>query len=381
MKQLLLLFTISLFLLSSILHGQSKNSELLIKKAQEVLYEKPDETIDIALDLLKAEKKTDEVANLYMLLCNAYIAKRDIDSSLYYIMKTTNLINSDALITTKIKILNSVAVQYQQMELYDKSFETLDKAQEYCLKLPPKDTDREFNLEFINGIRGMIYRSQSNPEMALEKFFSAAKYLENQPSTKKVSGNLSVMYYNIGYCYLEMKQYEKAEFYLNESVKISRKSQAKSLEAFALKGLAENEYLKHDYQKSLRLLLLAEVIAEPIGDLTLNNGIYRLLANNYLANNDWEKYQTYNQKLIDTKIEKEKKDLKSLNRYINIQSNENQTKTKDAKTRFNWYQIIIVSLSLITSLWIIKNWLSLKKKNKQLQSKIEDIINPKNIGV
>lgn len=380
MKQFLTFLIVSLLLLPISQFGQSKNADTLLKKAKAVLYDKPDETIDIALNLLKTEKKTDEVAHLYMLICNAYIAKRDVDSSLYYIMKTTDLINSDALITTKIKILNSVAVQYQQMELYDKSFETLDKAQEYCLKLPPNDKDREFNLEFINGIRGMIYRSQSNPEMALEKFFSAAKYLKNQPPKKMVLGNLSVMYYNIGYCYIEMKQYEKAEFYLNESSKIGRKSQAKSLEAYALKGLAENQYLKHDFKKSLTLLLQAEVLAKPIGDLTLNQGIYKLLAHNYLATNDWEKYQTYNQKLIDTKIEKEKKELKSLNRYINIQSTENETKTNDARKRFNWYEIIVIALSLITLFWIVKNWLSLKKKNKKQQLKIEQIINPKNIG-
>ena len=68
-------------------------------------------------DLAGTKEKADERAHLYMLISNAYIAKRNNDSSLFYILKATDLINTTTLITTKIKILNSVAVQYQQMEL------------------------------------------------------------------------------------------------------------------------------------------------------------------------------------------------------------------------------------------------------------------------
>ena len=53
---------------------------------------------------IKEEKKADERAHLYMLISNAYIAKRNNDSSLFYILKATDLINTTTLITTKIKI-------------------------------------------------------------------------------------------------------------------------------------------------------------------------------------------------------------------------------------------------------------------------------------
>ena len=66
------------------------------------------------------------------------------------------------------------------MQLYDKSLETLDKVKELYEKLPADDKNRAYNREFNNMIRGMIYRSQSNPEMALEKFSQAVNYLKNQ---------------------------------------------------------------------------------------------------------------------------------------------------------------------------------------------------------
>ena len=147
-----------------------------------------------------------------MLLSNAYIAKRDIDSSLYYINQTSNLINnSDIKIATKVRILNHIAVQYQQMELYDKALETLDRSQELCNQIPAGRYHRNYYWEFINIVRGMVYRAQSNPEMALEKFKSALKYYKTIPADKSLLANMSVIAYNIGNCYLDLKQFGPAE--------------------------------------------------------------------------------------------------------------------------------------------------------------------------
>ena len=364
-----------IFCLPNTLLSQIKNNEVEIKRANDILYENPNESIKIAFSLLKKEKNTDKVADIYMMISTAYIAKRDIDSSLFFIMKTTNLINSDALLTTKIRILNSVAVQYQQMQLYDKSLETLDKAKIFYQKLPENDIGRPYNFAFNDIIRGMIYRSQSNPEMALEKFSQAVKYFKKLPQKKGNSSNISVILYNMGYCYMELNQNSKGKQYFNEAIKYGQLAEAKSIEAYALKGLAENIYVSGDYTESLNLLSKADHLAKSIGDLVLNEGIYKLMANNYLALNNWEKYEFYNDQVLKLKQEKELKDKKSLNRYMNIQTSEYQEKTDHAKTRFYLYQSIIIGSSLLAIFYLVSRFRSIKRKNKLLKNNIEQLIN------
>ena len=364
-----------IFCLPNTLLSQIKNNEVEIKRANDILYENPNESIKIAFSLLKKEKNTDKVADIYMMISTAYIAKRDIDSSLFFIMKTTNLINSDALLTTKIRILNSVAVQYQQMQLYDKSLETLDKAKIFYQKLPENDIGRPYNFAFNDIIRGMIYRSQSNPEMALEKFSQAVKYFKKLPQKKGNSSNISVILYNMGYCYMELNQNSKGKQYFNEAIKYGQLAEAKSIEAYALKGLAENIYVSGDYTESLNLLSKADHLAKSIGDLVLNEGIYKLMANNYLALNNWEKYEFYNDQVLKLKQEKELKDKKSLNRYMNIQTSEYQEKTDHAKTRYYLYQSIIIGSSLLAIFYLVSRFRSIKRKNKLLKNNIEQLIN------
>lgn len=209
------------FVFSSVAFAAQKDKDSLINRAKVIIYERPDETISIALKLLKEENKVDQVAHLYMLISNAYIAKRNNDSSLFYILKATSLINKEALPSTKIKILNSVAVQYQQMELYDKALETLDQSLVLTEKLAPMDKDRIFNAGFNYAVRGMIYRNQSNPDLALEKFKMAAANFEKLKLDKNSAANLSIIYYNIGYCYIDLLQLRKSSEYFNKSEKFA----------------------------------------------------------------------------------------------------------------------------------------------------------------
>ncbi len=375
MKSIFIVIWCCTLCLSTTLFSQIKNNKAEIKKANDILYEDPNASIKIAFSLLKKEKNTDEIANLYMIISNAYIAKRDIDSSLFFIMKTTDLINSDALIKTKIRILNSVAVQYQQMQLYDKSLETLDKAKEFYVQLPPSDKARNYNFQFNNLIRGMIYRSQSNPEMALEKFSQAVNYFKKLPKKKGNSSNISVILYNMGYCYMELNQNAKAKYYFMESLKYGQLAGAKSIEAYALKGLAENLYVTGHYSESLDLLHKADSLAKSVGDLVLNEGIYKLLGSNNLAINNWEKYQFYSDLVLNLKQEKEKKDQKSLNRYMNLQVSETQKKMNSASTKFDIYQLLLLGISAISFFFLVRNFLSNKKNNKLLKNKIEKLTN------
>lgn len=366
-------FTQFIFFLLTISLVAQTSTDSLRSRAKSIIYDEPDETISIALKLLQQEKKVDEVAHLYMLISNAYIVKRNTDSSLFYILKATDLINTDALPTTKIKILNSVAVQYQQMELYDKALESLDQALEMTNKLPATDKDRLFNSGFINAVRGMIYRNQSNPDLALEKFKLAAQNFHKIELDKKTAANLSIIYYNIGNCFIDLSQVQQAIVYYKEAEKYAVLFKANSLEAYALKGQAECFFQLHQYEQSLKALYKAEELAEPIGDLVLNEGIYRLLSSNNLAINDFGKFQNYNSKYLEIQKALEQNELKSLNRYLNTQNLEQQEINSKVRKQYGSYQWISIIIAVSLLAFLLKKLLELKKKTRRQKKLIETL--------
>lgn len=364
-------FTFLFLVFWSIQGAAQETKDSLISRAKVIIYEQPDETIAIVLKLLKEKNKVDEVAHLYMLISNAYIAKRNNDSSLFYILKAADLINTEALPTTKIKILNSVAVQYQQMELYDKALETLDKSLLLTEKLNKTDKELIFNLGFNYAVRGMIYRNQSNPDLALEKFKMAAASFEQLKLDKNSSANLSIVYYNIGYCYIDLGQLKKASTYFGKSEEYAKIGKAKSLEAYALKGQGESLFLTHQNAASKTVLKKAEKLALPVGDLVLNEGIFKLLANNYLVLNDFDAFQDYNNKYVAVEKTLEQNELKSLNRYLNTEVLEEEKNNLEIRKSFLLYSVVASLITLILFGLLLYKFISLRKRNLRRRRIIE----------
>ena len=354
-------------------------TDSLRKRAKEIIYDQPEETIKIVEKLLLQEKKADERAHLYMLISNAYIAKRNNDSSLFYILKATDLINTTTLITTKIKILNSVAVQYQQMELYDKALESLDRALVLTEKLPFGDKDRVFYSAFNSAVHGMIYRNQSNPDLALKKFKLAAQNFHELKADSKTLANLSIIYYNMGNCYLDLLKFQEAAIDFKKAENFAKDSKTNSLEAYALKGQGESLFLNHFYKEALTVLYRAEKLAESSGDLVLNEGLYRLLASSNLAINNFEKFQHYNTKYLAIQKNLEQNELKSLNRDLNTQELEQRELNSKVQKMFRLYEVLTLIFAFAILFFILQKIIKLKKKNLRQKKILETMAKAKQI--
>ena len=357
------------FVTSTPLSSKEVSRDSLKNRAKILIYDRPDESIKIARQLLKDKNEADETAQLYMLISNAYIAKRNSDSSLFYILKASDLIKTNALPATKIKIMNSVAVQYQQMELYDRAMESLDKAQEMIRNSDITEKDRAYNSGFINAVKGMIYRSQSNPSLALEKFKLAVKEFKKLPLDKKSAANLSIIYYNIGNSYLDLEQLQQATSYFLQSEQYALMYSANSLVAYALKGRGLSLFMSRDYEESVRLLSRAENLAEPVGDLVLSEAIYKILANNHLALNNFEKFQRYDSLYSEAHKTLEKNELKTLNRYLTTESEKIQTQTASSLKTWTLYLWGSVISSLIAAFLLLRGIIRIRAKTRQ-QNKI-----------
>ena len=374
MKFFIHIILLSVLLLQTTLSGQEISDDSLMKLANREIYNNPDYATSIGKKLLRKESGLEKTIKIYLILSTAGIAKRNFDESLQYILKARELLQktNDSKIHTSFLI--AAAVQYQQMELFSKSLETLDEADEYLTKLPEDSYLRHFETARSYALRGMIYKSQSNPEIALQEFLIAIRNFEKVKEQEKTYFNQSIIYYNIGNCYLNLNQPDNAGTAFMKSMNLARLIRAKSLEAFALKGLAEMNKQKHQNQEALTLLIKAEELGREAGDLTLNEGIYMEMADNYLAMGNPDLYQVYSKKYFETKFKREQSELSSINHAIDVHNMETLKKSEKLASRYDYFMagMMIIGFFILSifSYFVMK----IRKQNRKYQDEIKQLI-------
>lgn len=354
--------------------GQKTPDSVLIKKAKLEIYDNPDNTIKIGEQLLKKSHDIKTSIDLYMLLSTANIAKRNFEESLQYILKAKELLQKTNDPRSQAGVLISVAIQYQQMELFSKCLETLNEAEQYIAKIPEKNPEKYIETATSYAIRGMVYKSQSNSEIALEKFLISIQNFEKVPVKKTTYSNMSVVYYNIGYCYLNLNQIDKAQESFLQSVSYARKNYAKSLEAFALKGIAEIHKQRHENQAAINLLLKAEDLSKNTGDIILNEGLYKELAENYLALGQQDLYQQYNKKHLEMRFQRKQNELKSINQVIDNHNRETALKSEKLKSDDRYIKMGSVFLGSIFIVLLLYFIIKIRKQNKKFHQEIQQMI-------
>lgn len=368
-----------LFLLCTVSVSGQKTSDdslsIIIKKANQEIYNDPDNVIKIEKKLLKNEKDTKNLIRIYLLLSTAGFAKRDFDKSLQYTYKARELAKKTNDPKIQTSVLMTAAVQFQQMDLLSKSIETLDEVDKYLAELPEDLSLKHFETARSFALRGMIYKSQANPEIALQEFLIAIKNFKKVPDQKTTFYNQSIVYYNIGACYITINEPNEAQKAFQRSIDIARLIKANSLEAFALKGMSEIPKQKHQYQAALDLLLEAEKLSKNIGDLTLNEGIYKEMADNYLAMGKQSLYQNYSRKYFEAKFEREQNELSSINHALDIHNVESQKKSKDMITQYHIFILAIFLSGALVFGYFFYFALKIRKRNQRDQEEIKKLFN------
>lgn len=354
--------------------GQNVPFDSLMKKARLEIYDNPDNAIRIAKNLLEKEHDVHKKIGIYQLLSTANIAKRDFDQSLLYLLKAKETAQKTNDLKIRTSVLISAAIQYQQMELFNKSLETLNEAEPLLAKLPDDLPEKHIETARSYAIRGMIYKSQSNPEIALEKFLISIQNFEKVQHKQTTYSNMSVVYYNIGYCYLNISQLEKAHQAFLRSADYARKNKAKSLEAFALKGMAEMYKQKKENETALQLLIKAEDLSKNTGDLILNEGIYKEMSDNYLALGKPDLYQNYSKKYFEMRFQREQNELNSINHSINDHNLETLKKSSTIKTHYNYLTAIIGGISIFIIALLLSLIFRIRRQNLKYRKEIQKLI-------
>src|SRR5690554_6342150 len=100
-------------------------------------------------------------------------------------------------------------MQHQQLRMYDKAKDYLDRALVLTNGLEPSNNPSSL-LAYNYTIRGFIYREQMNCEIAQNYFDRALFQFNNLEKSTAVTANLSTVCYNKGNCFLQTTQMDSA---------------------------------------------------------------------------------------------------------------------------------------------------------------------------
>lgn len=374
MKKLMKIMLFVLISFSGFLKSQAAK-DTAYENIQPYLYENPDKAIKIGKIRIESETNIDEKIKYHLYLSKAYTAKRNMDESYKTLLKAQKLLETSTNLESKINVLTLIAIQYQQMELYSKSFEILDEVDQLCENLDPKFDKQKYSwLGKSFAVKGIIYKSQDNWDIALEKFAVAIRNFEKTEQSVPTINNISIVYYNIGYCYINQNKFSLAESSFQKSISYAQKSDAQSLQAYAMKGLAENFAFQDQPQKAIDVLETAAKKSEKIGDLVLDEGIYKLLSDNYLVIGNFDKYMINNELYKKVHFEREQSELESINSLIDNIGENTEKEISHSDYKFGVLEVIMILISLALSGFLLFKILKINKNNKIKKDKIHDLI-------
>ncbi len=361
---------LSLFSLTQKADGQ-QDIDSLFEIATMSVYDNPDRAIEIGKEILKEGKtKPEKQIKIFLLMSNAYASKRDYEKSLDYALQTKEINKKLDNPILQLQILNKIAAQYHQLGVNDKALQVLDEADLIAKNYPVQDS-----VYFVMGnnsaIRGFIYRDQLSCDIAIKYLNTAYQFFLKVPQDVRSWANRSVTSYNRGNCFVSLQQLDSAKISFFDSKELAEKAKAKSLQAFSMKGLAEVYTLEGRYREALVELKKANVLAENVGDLVLNRGIYKGMSDNYLALRDWENYHIYDEKFEQTKQQTQLNERKTINNLLQNYLNETEKKESDIRWKFGSGILGGIVVLIILIGLIVWGEISFQKSQKLLKSQIK----------
>lgn len=340
------LVTIILLVTNFLCAQNNKKFDSIFKVASSEMYVNPDRVIKNGrLIVNESGKDIDYKIMGYKLISDGYSSKRDYEKSLAYVVKANQLLNYTNNKILKISTLNKTGIQYHQLKIYDKSIEYLDQAEHLMMEYPVPDSIRSYlGKNYI--VRGFIYKEKFNCEIAIDFFDKGISELLKSKS-KPENSAISIAKYNKGNCYILMLNNKLARVNFQEAIQNAKVVNAKSLQAFALKGLAQVYTIEGDFQLAIQTLKESLLISAKVNDLILNQEIFKGLSENYLAINEWENFKKYqNEYLFTQKLIKDR-ERKSVSESLDLKDKYLDEKFKNEIPNY-YYKIAALFLSLIT---------------------------------
>ena len=351
------------------------NIENSIREANLYVYENPDKAIKTGHEIYESpESNIENKISALMLISTAYSSKRNYEKSLEYAQQALELLPKTKDDSFKIMVFNKIGTQYQQLKIYDKSLVYLDQASELANTAHIRDSVSKL-LGYNYATRGFIYREQMSCDIALSYFNKALYYYKKTLQEKIMNANVSIISYNKGNCFISLNQIDSARYNFNTSIQYAEVIEANSLLGFAHKGLGEVFTLEGKYHEAIKTLEKGLIISSNVGDLVLNQGLYKGLTDNYLAINDSEKHQYFLNKYLETQQQIRATETNTINQSIKQVKQETVSKINTVNSKNNLLKVFLKVLIIIFFLLIvfevsryIKNLKNIRNQQKKIKN-------------
>lgn len=360
-------------LLTNFLYSQNyKNCDNIVNVASNEIYSNPDKVIKIGESIVnESGNNVDCKIKGYKLICDAYTSKRNYEKTLEYLNKANGMLRLSNNALLKIAILNKQGIIYHQLKIYDKAIQYLDQAEQAIMEYPIKDSiHNDLGKNFI--VRGFIYKEEFNCEIAINFFDRGISELLKVKS-KPAYNVISIAKYNKGNCYILLTNNQLAIENFNQSYLAAKMLDAKSLQAFANKGIAQVYTLEGNYVGAIAKLNEALLLSNEVKDLVLNQEIYKGLSENYLATSQWEKFNIYHSKYQSIQKLIKESERKSISESLDLKKIEITKKLTEETSKIQLY-LLTLFLGLLLLVFFFS--ILIKKKRKDIvliKSKINSL--------
>ncbi len=278
-------------------------------------------------------KDTAQLANAYSGLSSAFHDFGDYKKGKEYALKGLKIVeNQKDIPAVKRRLLNALAINYDENKEYDKAIETHLKALKF-------ETDNDRSLASTYNNLGNTYKKKGNlleAEKYFQKSFELSKKIQNDY-------HFATIYGNLGDLAIKQKKYQNAEKYLDSGRYYSQKSKSPEKLKDAYEYSSDLYEKTGDYKKSLHYLRQFLHLKDSLESIQKSGMIY----------DAQERYET-------TKKEKENHDLQVENKLRTI---EKEKAVSEKRIILMASFAVIVLLSLLTFL-LYRNRLGKIKRNE-----------------
>ena len=370
------LLAIIMLMAATVYSQNNKKLDSILKRTSVEIYTNPDNVIKMGHYVVKkAEDNIVYKIKGYNVISVAYSSKRDYEKALEFLNKASELVDETDDKLLKINIVNKSGILNHQLKVYDKAIQYLDQAEQLIAEYPNKDSiHKELGKNYI--VRGFIYKEKLSCAIAIAFFDRGIAELKKSKIDETAS-SISIAIYNKGNCFLLLNNNKLALESFKESVRIAKAVNAKSLEAFALKGSAKVYTLEGNNIEAIKALNEALNLASEVNDLILNQEIYKGLAENYLAVNELNQFKINQLKFIEVqKLIKDRERI-SVSESLGVKEAESKANRSELSNKFYY---LLFGLFLFLILIILFFYVIIKKKKKEIEAikrKISNLQNKK----
>ncbi|SMC84069.1 hypothetical protein [Moheibacter sediminis] len=299
----------------------NKEIDSLIAEANSFIFKNPQKTIQIGEEILERKNISNSYKiSSYILIANGYAALNEYEKSIDFAIKANNLSAETKDHANQIRTLGFIGNQYIRIEMRDEAWYYLDKADKLSQTASLPDS-MKYLIGNINLLKGFLYKRSLDCEYAIKHFNKAIIEFRKDEGNGFAVANLGQAYNQKGFCYMSIDK-DSAELSFWKGLADARKNGAKSLECNALIGLAEIQNFRKDFKGSTEMLSEALMLSKEVQQIEMENRIYKLLADNYLATDDFENHLLYKNLFESTQSKVLADNTKSVNELIKKRNEE-----------------------------------------------------------